>query len=66
MTQTVKVDQRAFNRGVDDVLTLRPVRQAVGMAVNALKNGARQETRSATPRKGSMSIVRRSGSRTKK
>lgn len=33
MSNAVKIDQRAFARGVDEVLLLKPVRRAVGVMV---------------------------------
>ena len=34
MSNTVKIDARAFGRGVDEVLLLKPVRRAVGAIVH--------------------------------
>lgn len=38
MSNAVKLDQRAFNRGVDEVLLLKPVRRAVYGILN-IKSG---------------------------
>ena len=48
MSKTVKLNQRAFNRGVDEVLLLKPLRRAMFALIKRL----RQRTavlRSVTP-----------------
>ena len=40
MNHRVKLDIPAFNRGIDDILTLRPVRHALGEAVKAVSRRA--------------------------
>ena len=32
---SVKIDRRAFNRGFDDILTLRPLREAVESVISS-------------------------------
>jgi hypothetical protein len=48
--KTVKIDERAFARGVDDALTLRPLRQLIEKHVT--------QHRDVAPNKGKVSIVR--------
>ena len=36
-SQLIKIDRRAFNRGVDDLLTLRPLREIVEVVINSGK-----------------------------
>ena len=61
----IKIDERAFNRGVDDVITLKPVRKAFGMVLKSVggRSSVRDEKTSA---KGSGAVVRRSRPSSKK
>lgn len=40
MSSTIKFSQKAFKRGVDDVLTLAPLREAVREVVRSSASGA--------------------------
>lgn len=40
MANAVKIDMEAFRRGVDDVMTLAPLRHALRSGANALFQGA--------------------------
>jgi hypothetical protein len=57
MAKTLKFDERAFRRGVDDVFTLRPLRQAVKSfaKMSAAKRG-----------KTTIAVSRQSGASSKK
>lgn len=36
--QSIKIDRRAFNRGVEDLITLRPLRDIVQVVINSGKH----------------------------
>lgn len=43
MNSAVKIDQRAFNRGVKEVLHLKPLARIVKVAVQELKDGRKPQ-----------------------
>jgi hypothetical protein len=57
MGHPVKIDETAFNRGVDDVITLKPVRRALGMAVDIVSGRRNKGSHEAT--KGGKTAVAR-------
>jgi hypothetical protein len=57
MSKTVKFDEAAFRRGVNDALSLRPLRDAVRSAANSLGKG-----RGESPKSGKSSVVGRAAS----
>lgn len=48
MSNTVKIDARAFGRGVDEVLLLKPVRRAVGAIVYGKEKTTAREAGTST------------------
>lgn len=42
MGNRVKIHEHSFNRGVNDVLTLKPVRKAFGVMVHTVSSGSKK------------------------
>ncbi len=54
MPNTVRVDQQAFNHGVDEILTMKPIRRSIKVLLRGVRTSGNGR---ATPRTASTDLV---------